>query len=342
MGRRGVPGAVVAGGAALGVLVIVLAAASRGGPRSALPPAAAFGVTVPRGAAAVRLPARAKAIEVAPPANVPASLEGTEPDGAITADAAGHLVIDLELRRLFDHFLAATGEEPIAVIRARIIAVLRARLPAAAAAEAIALLDRYLGYRNAARGLTAPASPAAGLAQIHDLRVTWLSAAVAKALFGSEEASIYAALARRDIAADPALSEAERARRLAALEAARPTADRAARAAATAPLDEMNREAAMRAAGASDDQLSAARTAALGAEAAARLAALDRAHAAWDARLGRYRAERAALQADGALDDAERSRRIAALQARSFSAAEQLRVAALDRLAADPAAASPR
>ena len=72
------------------------------------------------------------------------------------------------------------------------------------------------------------------------------------------------------------------------------------------------------------------------------LAALDRAHAAWDARLGRYRAERAALQADGALDDAERSRRIAALQARSFSAAEQLRVAALDRLAADPAAASPR
>ena len=327
----------------LGVLVIVVAAASRAARPAAPPGGAAIGITVqvPRGAAPARLPGVAPAAELAPPANVPASLEGTEADGAISADAAGHLVIDLELRRLFDHFLAASGEEPIPTIRARIIAVLRARLPATAAAEAIAILDRYLAYRNAARGLVAPASPAAGLDQIHDLRVTWLSAEVAKAFFAAEEASIYAALARREIVEDPALSPAERARRLAALEAARPAADREARAAATAPIDEMNREAAMRAAGASDDQLAEVRTAALGAEAAARLAELDRAHAAWDARLARFRAARAALQADPALDDAERNRRIADLLARSFSPAEQLRVATLDRLAADPAVAAP-
>jgi len=86
--------------------------------------------------------------QVAAPEALPGSLDGTEADGAIAVDAAGHLVISLELRRLFDHFLAATGEEPLATIRARIIAVLHDRLPATAAGQAIEILDRYLAYRG--------------------------------------------------------------------------------------------------------------------------------------------------------------------------------------------------
>jgi lipase chaperone LimK len=277
--------------------------------------------------------------DVAPPEALPGSLEGTEADGALEADATGHLVITIELRRLFDHFLAASGEEPIATMRGRILAVLRARLPAVAAAEAIEILDRYLAYRDAARALVPPSSePAAGLAQVHDLRARMFSPAVAQAFFAEEEAAIYAALARRDLLADPGLPAAERERRLAEIDARAPAAVRAARAAATAPLDEMNREAALRATGASDQQIAAARTAALGADAAARLAELDRAHAAWDARLARFRAERAAVLADSRLDDAERSRRIDDLLARSFTAAERIRVEALDRLAPDPGA----
>jgi len=279
--------------------------------------------------------------EVTPPEAVPASLEGTEADGEIEADAAGHLVIDLELRRLFDHFLAASGEEPIATMRARIIAVLRQRLPATAAAEALEILDRYLGYRDAARRLVVPASAAAGLDQVHDLRAAWFSPAVAKAFFADEEAAIYAALARRDVVADPALAPADRERRLADIEARTPVAIREARAAALAPLNELNHETAMRAAGATDQEITAARTATLGAAAAGRLAELDRAHAAWDARLAAFRAARAALYADPRLDAAERDRRIDDLLARTFTPPERIRVDALDRRAGPPGSAAP-
>lgn len=274
-----------------------------------------------------------------PPAALPASLEGTDADGVLEADAAGHLVISIELRRLFDHFLAASGEEPIATMRARIIAVLRARLPATAAAEAIEILDRYLAYRDAARRLVPPsADPVAGLDQVHDLRGKMFSPAVVKAFFADEEAAIYAALARRDVLADTTLSPAERERRLAEIDARTPAAVRDARAAAMAPLYELNRETALRASGASDEQIAAARTAALGPDAAARLADLDRAHAAWDARLAQFRAERAALLADPRLDDAERRRRIDDLLARSFTPPERIRVEALDRITPGSAA----
>jgi lipase chaperone LimK len=276
--------------------------------------------------------AAARAPEPAAPAALPASLEGTEPDGAIAADASGRLVIDIELRRLFDHFLAASGEEPVATIRARIVAVLRARLPATAAGEAIAILDRYLAYRDAARALVPPADPAAGLDHVHDLRVKMFSPAVVRAFFADEEAATSAALARSAVLQDGALSAAERERRLAEIEARVPPAVREARAAALVPLEALRRETQMRAAGASDAQIAAARTAALGPEAAARLAELDRAHAAWDARLAEFRAARAAVLADPALDDAERRRRIDELLARSFSPPERLRVESVDRL----------
>jgi lipase chaperone LimK len=276
--------------------------------------------------------------DIAAPADLPASLEGTEADGAVEADAAGHLVVSIELRRLFDHFLAASGEESVATMRARIIAVLRRRLPATAAAEAIAILDRYLAYRDAARTLTPPSSDlAAGLDQVHELRARWFSPLVATAFFADEEAATYAALARRDALADTSLSAAERERRLAEIDARTPTAVLEARAAAMAPVDEMKREAQMRATGASDSQIAAARTAALGSDAAARLADLDHAHAAWDARLAQFRAERAAVLADPRLGEAERQRRVDELLARSFTAPERIRVEALDRMSAGSA-----
>ncbi|HSR96131.1 MAG TPA: lipase secretion chaperone [Kofleriaceae bacterium] len=335
------------GRAALGIALAVGAAiaavlVARLGCRPSASPRLAAARTADSAAPAVAGIARAAAA-IAPsarevPAALPASLDGTDADGDVRADASGHLVVDLELRRLFDHFLSASGEEPLATLRARIVAVLRARLPATAAAEAIAILDQYLAYREAARALAPAADPTAGLDQVHELRARMFAPAVVQAFFADEEAATYAALARRTVQEDESLSPAERAHRLAELDARTPAAVQKARAAATAPIDEMAREAQMRAAGASADQITAARTAAMGAEAAGRLAALDRAHAAWDSRLAAFRAERAALLADAALDDAERRRRIDDLLARSFTEPERIRVEALDRIAASPSA----
>ena len=287
-------------------------------------------VLPPRAVGGVAAPA------VAVPEALPGSLDGTEADGAIEADAAGHLVISLELRRLFDHFLAATGEEPVATIRARIIAVLHQRLPELAADEAIAILDRYLAYRDAARNLAPTASDRDGLTQVHALRAKLFTPEVAKAFFADEEAATFAALTRRDVLVDPTLSDAERARRVAALEATLPAEVRAARAAAVAPIAEMSHEAELRAAGASTAQITAARTQAFGADGAARLAELDRAHAAWDARLAAFRAARQAVLADTRLDDAARQAQVEALLARSFSPTERLRVEAIEGIPAKP------
>jgi lipase chaperone LimK len=303
-------------------------------------PAPAPKATKPTRTAAANPPALAGAAASpsapAPPATGPTSLDGTDADGAVTADAAGRLVIDLELRRLFDHFLAASGEEPITAIRARIVAVLRARLPGAAAAEGTAILDRYLGYRDAARQLlasgSAPASATAALETVHDLRVHWLSPAVAKVFFADEEAATLAALARHDVLADRALPVTERDQRLAEIDARTPPADLEARAAALAPVTELAQETALRRSGAGADQIAALRTAQLGPAAAARLAELDRSHAEWDARLAQFRAARAELRTDPRLDAAERHRRIDELTARSFTPAERNRVEALDRI----------
>jgi len=72
----------------------------------------------------------------------------------------------------------------------------------------------------------------------------------------------------------------------------------------------------------------------LDAEATARLAELDRARAAWQTRLARFRAQRIALLTDPRLEDAERQRRLDELFAGSFTAQERLHVEALDRNAA--------
>jgi lipase chaperone LimK len=226
-------------------------------------------------------------------------------------------------------------------MRARIITVLRARLPAGAAAQAIAILDRYLAYREAARSLVPAFDPAAGLDQVHELRTRMFAPVVVQAFFADEEAATYAALARRAVLQDGTLTAAERDRRLAELEARTPAAVREARAAAMAPLEEMAREDRMRAAGASAQQIAAARTEALGSDAAARLAELDQARTAWDSRLAQFRAARAALLADAALEDAERRRRIDELLARSFSPTERIRVEALDRTSGSTSGAPP-
>ena len=333
--RRGL--AIAGGALVLAAVIVVLIVRRQADP----PPDRPAGDAVASAHRSPGAPDRAPAPTLAPapvaaaPGPLPGSLEGTEADGAVTADAAGHLVISIELRRLFDHFLAATGEEPLTAIRARIVAALNARLPQAAASEAIAILDQYLAYREAARQLKPPAGdPRAGLAQVHDLRARMFSPEVVKAFFADEEAATYAALDRRDVLTDTTLPLAERERRLAEIDARLPAAVQKARAAATAPIDEMNREQAMRAAGASDDQIAAARTANLGAETAARLADLDRAHAEWNTRLAEFRAQRTALLADPRLDDIERRHRIDALLEQSFTPQERFRVESLDRIAA--------
>jgi lipase chaperone LimK len=266
----------------------------------------------------------------------PRSLRGTRVDGGLAVDGAGRFVPTRDARRLFDHFLSATGEEAPERTRERIVAAIGRRGAPAAAADAVALLDRYLAYRDRARDLVdgpAASDSAARLAALHALRRAVFGEAAAAALFGDEEAAQRAALERRRIEEDATLAPEDRAARLAALDAALPEDVRRVREAAVTPLRLLAEEARAREAGASADELRAMREQAVGPAAADRLAVLDAERAAWDARVADYRAARTAVEADPGLDAAGRAAAVAALLHARFTAPERLRVEALDRIA---------
>src|SRR5262249_52005148 len=97
-------------------------------------------------------PARdATAVRAAAPP--PASLAGTEVDGALEVDADGGLRATGALRRSFDSSRPGTGEEDEAAIRARIVAHAERRPSARALARLEGVLDRYLALRRALRAL---------------------------------------------------------------------------------------------------------------------------------------------------------------------------------------------
>ena len=77
-----------------------------------------------------------------------ASLEGTEIDGQLRADANGQLLIDLSVRDFFDYFLNTVGEVPAERMLAEVHQLIDQSLPATAASEAKALLARYIDYRH--------------------------------------------------------------------------------------------------------------------------------------------------------------------------------------------------
>ena len=263
----------------------------------------------------------------------PRSLRGTRVDGALAVDAHGRFVAGPEARRLFDYFLTASGEEPPERTRSRIVAEIERRLPPSARAEAVALLDRYLEYRERARTLAAGGDLAARVEAVARLRREILGAADSRALFGDDERAVAQAAEYQRIASDPALSEDERVRRLAALNAELPAAVGEARARALAPLALANAEAALRAQGGSPEAIRALREQLVGPEAADRLAALDRRRAQWQRRVDDFRTARQTIESDGALDPAERDRRLRDLLAERFTPTERQRVQALDAAA---------
>lgn len=284
--------------------------------------------TAPNAAA----PARLAAAAIAPPPareELPArprSLEGTDEDGALRVDEHGDLVVGPEVLRLFEYWCSATGEESVDAIRRRIARSIEARLEGRAAAKAKDLLDRFLAYREDAKAMSARDTDDldARLREVRRLRRARFGAD-ADALFGEDEAADAVAIERRRAMRDPRLGD-DRARRIAAIDARLPPAYRAAAEAAARPVRERDEERAMRAAGASDDEIRRFRVANDGEAAADRLAELDARRAEWKRRVAAFDGARRALDAEP--NEARRDAAIQALLEASFTPEERLRVEA--------------
>lgn len=285
------------------------------------------------------LASRPSAVPPAPPA-VPfaPSLVGTTPDGEVRHSLTRELVIDEGLRELFDYYLATLGERPLEQVVAEIERVLNARLSPKAAAEARALLSRYLVYRRALVALEQDRTLAGSdlgalkrrLAAIRQLRERNFGAEVARRLFGDEDRFAEDMLARLAIRQNPNLNPAQRAAALAELDRALPPEMLAARAALVQHQQLAETVAAARARGADEAEVFRLRSAEVGPEAARRLAAVDAEERAWQTRIQAYLSDYHALRADKTLDDTARTQAIQALRDARFSADEQRRLAAYE------------
>lgn len=266
------------------------------------------------------------------------SMEGSVPDGEIKADGDA-LVVDTELRLLYDYFLTAVGEKTVDEIRAEIEREIDKRLKSAPAAEAKRLLARYLDYKRALvdveknAQLAGPSLAAmrARIEAMHRTRAKFFSGREAEGLFGADDAYDADALARLEVLQDKSLTDAQKKEKIAALDAALPAEVREAK---EAPLRIVRLEESvskMRAQGASDDEVYRTRAAALNPEAAARLAEVDREEQEWKSRIAGYLAERSRLLQDGGrLPEAERQAALQQLRQARFTPQEQLRLPAYE------------
>ena len=260
------------------------------------------------------------------------SLRDTDIDGALRVGPDGKLALGPEVVRFFEYFLAATGEESDAVIRARIEAAIREKLDGPAEAEALVLLDKYMAYREAGRNIGVPPGadedPIARLNAVKKLRREHFGEEAASLLFGEEELEGEVAAERSRVMKDPALSPEERAAKLAELEAKLPASARNAEESATRPLRLREDEAALRAKGASEEEIHRHRVEAVGEEAADRLRDLDRKRSEWKGRIEAFRAERDRI-AKQYTDEGARRAAEAKLFEESFEPEERARAKAV-------------
>ena len=278
------------------------------------------------------------------PAFVP-SQQGTAPDGdlrPLTALAPGGQVGPLaygELRRLFDYYLSALGEQDLPAITQQIQAQLDQRLDAVQAKKARRLLDLYIAFKRALIELEARPGLVGGtvaavrqrMLEQQALRDQYFSAAETQGMFGFEDAYDADAVARLEISQNPQLQADEKQKQLAALDAAMSPALRAERDASVVVVRVEQRATDMRAQGASDDEVYRMRAKEFDAGAAARLAEVDQEEAAWKRRIATYLEARSqVLKAQTNGTASERQQALNALQQSLFTEEERRRLVAYE------------
>lgn len=308
---------------------------------------------------AIDLPAAATsatpaAVIPAPPANLlatdqaalpksieplPASFDGTEVDGVFHLDAAGNLLISEDIRRIFDYFLAAVGEEPLRTSVERLQAYIARQLPEPARGQALALLEQYLDYK---RQLVLLERDLPQLADLEALRQRELAVQALRgrifdpetqqAFFAREQAYNQFSLQRLAIVQDSSLDDAGKA---AAIDQLRNSLPAELQDSLVPQLQNQLRQqtARLQAAGANPGQIRQLRQQLVGAEATERLEALDQQRHDWTQRIERYRAEKAAIAANQGMSASDKTAAIAQLAADNFDERERLRLPAAEQLA---------
>ncbi|MHB8950574.1 MAG: lipase secretion chaperone [Rhodoferax sp.] len=273
------------------------------------------------------------------------SMQGTVPDGDLRmlpgaqAALATSALPYAELKRLFDYYLSAVGEQTIEAITQEIAGDLQQRLSADQLPAAKRLLALYLQFKLALVDLEKKPELAGTdvkairqrLLAMQDLRSQFFSFEETQGMFAFEDDYDQDAVARLEVSQNPALNAAQKKEQLAALDASQSALLREEREAPRVVLKVEEMAQTLRAQGASEDDIYRMRSKELNPEAAARLAEVDRDESAWKSRIASYLDERSKLlQAQGDALPAEREAALAQLQQSQFNPDERRRLAAYE------------
>ncbi|WP_352310448.1 lipase secretion chaperone [Psychrobacter sp. W2-37-MNA-CIBAN-0211] len=274
--------------------------------------------------------------------NLPRSLQGTDVDGEIIIDENKQLVVTQGLRRLFDYFLSALGEEEEAVIFARVESYIRHHTPEPAASQAVAIFGKYVAYLKALPeiekrygNLQLQATKSGELdlnavaqqqQDVAKLRQQYFAKDTISAFFGTEDDYDDYSVEMVRINQNKQTSEAQK-------EAARqdyisrlPDSVTKANIVQQANLGElMDRTEQMKARGATPEALYNMRRELVGAPAAKRLAQVDQEDASFDQRFTQYQTQKQRLLSQSA-DQAQAQIQVNQLEQQLFDDAERKRL----------------
>lgn len=271
--------------------------------------------------------------------SLPNSFEGTEVDGQFRLDQAGNLLVSMDIRRIFDYFLSAYGEESIKTSITRLQTYIRSQLSEPAEGQALALLEQYLDYKRQLIQLEKDLPQMASLdamrqreQAVQNLRASIFSAETHQAFFGQEEAYNQFTLQRLTISHDQALSDQQKAEAMDRLRATLPE-DMQEMLAPQLQAELRQQTASLQAQGGTPEQIRQLRLQLVGAEATTRLEVLDQQRQKWRQRLDEFRKEKARIEANRGLSDEDRRAAIASLAEERFDERERLRLDAAEQLA---------
>lgn len=266
------------------------------------------------------------------PAELPASVRGTEVDGRLEVDAQGNLVINGQIRHLFDYFLSLVGEESIEASEQRIRTYLAGQLEQPALNQALSLLGNYLDYQlqvvatESRFPVTETLEDLIAREQaIQRLRASLFSRDAHEAFFAGEEIYNNFTLERLSIARDDSMDEQHKAQ---AIEALRENLPEEMQQLLVPQIQQDLREQtlALRESGADEYAIRELRMGMLGPEATERLEQLDQRRSEWRQRVEAFQHERDSIMAQPGLAASDREAAVTALLQEQFTETEQLRL----------------
>ncbi|WP_299066187.1 lipase secretion chaperone [uncultured Psychrobacter sp.] len=273
---------------------------------------------------------------------LPRSLKGTQVDGEIIIDEHKQLVVTEGLRRLFDYFLSALGEEEEAVIFARVERYIRHHTPEPAASQAVAIFGNYVAYLKALPdiekrygNLQLQASKSGELdlnavaqqkQEVASLRQQYFDKTTIEAFFGAEDNYDDYSIEMVRINQNEQMSEAQKQAARQDYVSRLPDGAIKTNILQQANLNElMIRTERMKAAGASPEALYNMRRELVGVPAAERLAQVDQEDADFDQRFQQLQSQKQQILAQ-TTDKAKAQTQITQLEKQLFNDAERKRL----------------